>query len=33
LETLCPAAYVCLSEHADELPDRDSGSLSIDLRP
>ena len=33
LETLCPAASVCLSERAKELPDRDSSLLSIDLRP
>jgi hypothetical protein len=32
LETLCPAAYACLSERAKELPDRDSSLLSVDLR-
>jgi len=31
LETLCPAPCTCLSEHAEELPDRDSCSLPIDL--
>ena len=33
LETLCLAARTCLSERAKELPDRDSCSLSINLRP
>jgi hypothetical protein len=33
LETLCPAAHACLSERAEELPDLDSGLLSINLRP
>jgi hypothetical protein len=33
LETLCPAARTCLSERAEELPDCDSGLLSINLRP
>ena len=33
LETLCPAARMCLSERAEKLPDRDSGLLPIDFRP
>jgi hypothetical protein len=33
LETLCPAAHVCLSERAEDLPDLDSCLLSINLRP
>jgi len=31
--TLCLAARTCLSERDKELPDRDSSSLSINLRP
>jgi hypothetical protein len=33
LETLCPGTHTCLSERAEELPDGDSGLLSVNLRP
>jgi hypothetical protein len=33
MENSMPSRAQCLSERVKELPDRDSSSLSIDLRP